>query len=56
MEAYGFESRTEYTFGGVVYNQPMTARKDEQFASLAQLVEHFTCNEDVIGSNPIGSS
>ena len=25
-------------------------------ASLAQLVEHFTCNEDVIGSNPIGSS
>ncbi len=25
-------------------------------ASLAQLVEHFTCNEGVIGSNPIGGS
>ena len=25
-------------------------------ALVAQLVEHLTCNEDVIGSNPIGGS
>lgn len=25
-------------------------------APVAQLVEHLTCNEDVIGSNPIGGS
>ena len=25
-------------------------------ACLAQLVEHLTCNEDVIGSNPIAGS
>jgi hypothetical protein len=27
-----------------------------QNALVAQLVEHLTCNEDVIGSNPIGGS
>ena len=26
------------------------------FASLAQLVEHFICNENVVGSNPTGGS
>lgn len=26
------------------------------FATLAQLVEHFTCNEDVVGSIPTGGS
>jgi hypothetical protein len=28
----------------------------QQLASLAQLVEHFTCNEDVVGSIPTGGS
>ena len=56
MEAYGFESRTEYTFGGVVYNQPMTARKDEQIAFVAQLVVQLICNQQVVGSSPIESS
>ena len=27
-----------------------------QFATLAQLVEHLTCNEDVVGSIPTGGS
>lgn len=35
-----------FTIGG----SPIT------IASLAQLVEHFTCNEDVTGSNPVGGS
>ena len=26
------------------------------FATLAQLVEHLTCNEDVVGSIPTGGS
>ena len=28
----------------------------DQYASVAQLAERFTCNEDVVGSSPIGSS
>ena len=28
----------------------------DQYASVAQLAERFTCNEDVVGSIPIGSS
>ena len=27
-----------------------------QLATLAQLVEHLTCNEDVVGSIPTGGS
>ena len=46
----------DHTFGGVVYNQPMTARKDEQIASIAQLVEPSICNREVVGSIPTGSS
>ena len=54
--SHGFDSRWGYTFGGVVYNQPMTARKEEQFASVAHLVEQLTCNQQVVGSSPTGSS
>lgn len=27
----------------------------EDYAGVAQLVERFTCNEDVAGSNPVSS-
>jgi|LakMenE01Jun11ns_1017448.scaffolds.fasta_scaffold9866416_1 hypothetical protein len=54
--SHGFDSRWEYTFGGVVYNQPMTARKDEQIAFVAQLVVQLICNQQVVGSSPIKSS
>ena len=30
--------------------------KKQLLAGLAQLVEHFTCNEDVAGSNPASGS
>ena len=36
----------------LVGSNPTSAIK----ALVAQLVEHLTCNEDVIGSNPIGGS
>ena len=39
----------------LVGSNPTSAIKTFK-ALVAQLVEHLTCNEDVIGSNPIGGS
>ena len=40
----------------LIISQNAWKSRNLQFASLAQLVEHRTCNATVIGSNPIGGS
>ena len=37
-------------------NNQTEPRYFKQIATLAQLVEHLTCNEDVVGSIPTGGS
>ena len=38
------------------YGAGSTPVRTAKIASLAQMVERFTCNENVVGSNPTGGS
>ena len=57
LRVCGFESHSGYPDGGIGRRGPIFVLEILSiFASVAQLVEHLICNQEVVGSIPSGGS